>query len=96
MEPRAGSLEDLVIRTDNSVQGPSISIAVPVYNQAYTIQVTIESALKVAKGLPGTEIVVSENDNNDGIAEMVGDYCYRVEIVSLPFILAWRRTGTFL
>jgi hypothetical protein len=37
------------------------------------------------KGLPGTEIVVSENDSNDGTVDMVGDYCDRVEIVSLPF-----------
>lgn len=95
MEPREGSLEDLVIRTDNSVQGPSISIAVPVYNQASTIQATIKSTLKATKGLPGTEIVVSENDSNDGTADKVGDYCDRVGIVILPFILAWRRTGAF-
>jgi glycosyltransferase involved in cell wall biosynthesis len=85
-------LEDLVIRTDNSVQGPSISIAVPVYNQASTIQETIESALKATKGLPGTEIVVSESDSNDGTEDMVSGYCDRVVIMSLPFILAWRRT----
>lgn len=65
-------------------QDPSISIAIPVYNQASTIQATIESALKAMKGLPGTEIVVSENHSNDGTAELIANYCDRLKIVQPP------------
>jgi len=50
----------------SEIIGPSISIAIPVYNQASTIASTIESALKATQGLSGTEIVVSENHSNDG------------------------------
>jgi len=80
---------------NSSLQDPSISIAIPVYNQASTIQATIESALKATKGLPGTEIVVSENHSNDGTAELVANYRDRVKITRPPIHLGMAANWNF-
>jgi len=60
---------------------PSISIAIPVFNQAATIEATIESAIQAAEGHLCAEIVISENHSNDGTAELVDRYASRVRIV---------------
>jgi glycosyltransferase involved in cell wall biosynthesis len=65
----------------------SISIAIPVYNQAPTIVSTIESTLKATRGLAGTEIVVSENHSNDGTAEALSKYQGQIKIVKPPIHL---------
>jgi glycosyltransferase involved in cell wall biosynthesis len=60
---------------------PTISIAIPVFNQASTIEATINSAIRATEFFPGTEIIVSENHSNDGTAELLSQYIDRVRIV---------------
>jgi len=59
----------------------SISIAIPVYNQAATVAGTIESALQAIQGTASAEIVVSENHSTDGTAELVAQYSSQVKVV---------------
>ncbi|MFN4087191.1 MAG: glycosyltransferase family 2 protein [Spirosomataceae bacterium] len=56
-----------------------ISIAVPVYNQASTIEKTIESLLK--QEVAPYEIVVSENHSTDGTKEILEKFGDKIRIV---------------
>jgi len=60
----------------------TISIAIPVYNQADTIESAILSALN--QQCPPHEVVVCENFSTDGTAAIVEKYRGRVKIVRPP------------
>jgi glycosyltransferase involved in cell wall biosynthesis len=63
---------------------PSVSIAIPVFNQAGSIQETVESAIRAAKNFPLVEVVISENHSNDGTEKLLSDYVDHVRIVCPP------------
>ena len=73
----------------NKDQDPHVflSIAIPVYNQADTIQATTESALKAIEGQKNVEIVVSENFSTDSTHEIVSIYSNKIKIVNPPYHL---------
>lgn len=66
------------------MRGPSIAIAIPVYNQVSTIRDTIESALRATQDFPDCEVVVSENHSKDGTSEVVHEYRDLVRVVRPP------------
>lgn len=71
-----------------SLTKPSISIAIPVFNQARTISTTIESALQSSQGQANVEIVVCDNHSNDGTANLVAKFDGSVRIVQPPHHLS--------
>jgi glycosyltransferase involved in cell wall biosynthesis len=75
------------------MEAPSISIAIPVYNQVATVASTIESALEATRTTSSSEIVVSENHSTDGTAEVVAQYSSQVKVVRpqkhLPMAANW-------
>lgn len=96
MDSRMRTLEALEVRSKTwTMQAPSISIAIPVYNQVSTIEAAIQSALYAVSGSDGAEIVVSDNHSTDGTAEAIKQFENRIRLVSPPPItLEWLKTGT--
>lgn len=60
----------------------TISLGIPVYNQAATITETVASAL--AQTEPFDEIVVVDNHSTDGTAERLQAYAGKIRIISPP------------
>lgn len=60
----------------------TISLGIPVYNQAATIAETVASAL--AQTEPFDEIVVVDNHSTDGTAERLQAYAGKIRIISPP------------
>ncbi len=67
---------------------PSISIAIPVFNQVKTISAAIDSALQSSQGEANVEIVVCENHSDDGTANLVSRFDNSVRIVQPPHHLS--------
>ncbi len=61
---------------------PRLSVGIPVYNQAATIEETIRSLLN--QSVQPFEIVIAENHSNDGTAEIAARYRDRIRIVRPP------------
>lgn len=74
-------MEGVVTTMNKDREEPSISIVIPVYNQAGTIADTIESAIKALAGEPFVEIVVSENHSTDGTSAIVDSFSELIRIV---------------
>lgn len=61
---------------------PKLSLGIPVYNQADTIEATVASALDQVE--PFDEIVIVNNHCNDGTSEKLQAFAGRVRIISPP------------
>lgn len=70
-----------------------ISIAIPVYNQASTVEKTIESLLK--QEVTPYEIVVSENHSTDGTKEILEKFGDKIKIVRPEFHLGMAQNWNF-
>lgn len=60
----------------------SLSLGIPVYNQAATIEQTVASALSQTE--PFDEIVVVDNHSTDGTAERLASFSGRIRIIQPP------------
>ena len=60
---------------EKSSTSPAVSIGVPVYNGARTIEAALDSLL--AQSFSDFEIIISDNASNDATAEICADYAAR-------------------
>lgn len=72
---------------------PSLSIGIPVFNQAGTIRETVRSVLNQTE--PFDRILVSDNHSNDGTSELLKEFGDRIEIIRPPEFLSMTDNWNF-